>query len=62
MPRACEKIIDILIEGGVEYIFGIPGGGTIPIWGAIYGRQDKIKAVLCRHEQTAACMADAYAG
>ncbi|MDO9333675.1 MAG: thiamine pyrophosphate-binding protein [Dehalococcoidales bacterium] len=60
MPRACEKIIDILIEAGVDYIFGIPGGGTIPIWDALYGRQDKIKAVLCRHEQTAACMADAY--
>ena len=60
MARACEKIIDVLIEAGVEYIFGMPGGGTIPIWDSLYGREDKIKGVLCRHEQVAACMADAY--
>jgi acetolactate synthase-1/2/3 large subunit len=60
MPRACEKIIDVLIEGGVEYVFGMPGGGTIPIWDSMYGREDKIKGILCRHEQVAACMADAY--
>lgn len=60
MARACEKIIDVLIEGEVEYIFGMPGGGTIPIWDALYGREDKIKGVLCRHEQVGACMADAY--
>jgi len=60
MPRACEKIIDVLIEGGVEYVFGMPGGGTIPIWDSMYGKEDKIKGVLCRHEQVAACMADAY--
>ena len=60
MQKASDRIIDVLIEAGVDYIFGIPGGGTIPIWNALYGRQDKIKAVLCRHEQAAACMADAY--
>ena len=59
MPRASEKIIDVLIEAGVDYVFGIPGGGTIPVWDALYGR-DQVKAVLVRHEQAAACMADAY--
>ena len=60
MARACEKIIDVLIEGGVEYVFGMPGGGTIPIWNSMYGREDKIKGILSRHEQVGACMADAY--
>ncbi len=60
MQRANEKILDVLIEAGVDHIFGIPGGGTIPIWNALYGREDRITAVLCRHEQAAACMADAY--
>jgi len=59
MPRANEKIIDVLIEGGVDHVFGIPGGGTIPVWDALYGR-DQVKPVLVRHEQAAACMADAY--
>ena len=59
MARASERIIEVLIEAGVNYVFGIPGGGTIPVWNALYG-QGKIKVVLTRHEQAAACMADAY--
>jgi len=60
MSKASEKICDVLIEAGIDHVFGIPGGGTIPIWDALYDRQDKIRVVLCRHEQAAACMADMY--
>ncbi|MFC2045872.1 thiamine pyrophosphate-binding protein [Chloroflexota bacterium] len=60
MAKACEKIVDVLIEAGIDHIFGIPGGGTMPIWDALYEHQDKIKIVLVRHEQAAACMADIY--
>jgi acetolactate synthase-1/2/3 large subunit len=60
MTRAFERIADTIIEAGVDHVFGIPGGGTIPIWGAFYGRQEKVKVVLTRHEQAAACAADAY--
>jgi acetolactate synthase I/II/III large subunit len=60
MTKSSEKIVDVLIEGGIEYVFGMPGGGTVPIWDALYGKQEKIKCILVRHEQTAACMADAY--
>jgi acetolactate synthase-1/2/3 large subunit len=60
MSRARENICDVLIEGGIDHVFGIPGGGTIPIWNALYDRQDKIRAVLARHEQAASCMADLY--
>jgi len=60
MARACEGIADVLLEAGVDHVFGIPGGGTIPIWDALYSKQDRIKVVLARHEQAAACMADAY--
>lgn len=58
--KASEKIVEVLIEAGVEYVFGMPGGGTVPIWDALYDKQDKIKCILVRHEQAAACMADAY--
>jgi acetolactate synthase I/II/III large subunit len=38
----------------------MPGGGTIPIWNALYEHQNKIKPVLARHEGAASCMADMY--
>ncbi len=59
MTRASDKIVEVLVEAGVDHVFGIPGGGTVPIWNALYGC-DKIKVVLARHEQAASCMADAY--
>jgi acetolactate synthase-1/2/3 large subunit len=61
MPTASELIVQTLEEAGVEYVFGIPGGGTGQIFGLLYGKEDRIKTVLVRHEQVAAIMADAYA-
>ena len=58
MPKASQLIAQILEEAGVEYVFGLPGGGTIQIFDALYG--SGIKPVLVRHEHTAAIMADAY--
>ncbi len=60
MERVPAKICDILVESGIEHVFGMPGGGTIPIYDALYDKQDKIKTIMVRHEQAAACMADAY--
>ena len=61
MPKANELIVQTLEEAGVEYVFGIPGGGTGQIFNLLHGKEDRIRAILCRHEQTAAIMADAYA-
>ena len=60
MTRANEQITDVLIEAGIDHVFGIPGGGTVPIWDALFDKQDKIRVLLTRHEQTASCMADMY--
>ncbi len=60
MPQANELIVQMLEEAGIEYVFGIPGGGTGQIYNLLVGKEDRIKAILCRHEQTAAIMADAY--
>jgi acetolactate synthase-1/2/3 large subunit len=54
-----EVLVDIIIEEGVEYIFGLPGGSAIPIFDALVGR--KVDLVLTRHEQGAVHMADGYA-
>jgi len=58
MPIAKDQIVRILEEAGVEYVFGLPGGGTMAIFDALYG--SKVKPILVRHEATAAVMADAY--
>jgi acetolactate synthase-1/2/3 large subunit len=60
MAKACQKIVEVLIEGGIDHIFGIPGGGTMPIWDAMFEYKDKLNIILARHEQAAACMADMY--
>ena len=60
MPTASELIVQTLLEAGVEYVFGIPGGGTGQIFQLLHGKEDRIKTILVRHEQAAAIMADAY--
>ncbi len=60
MPKANELIVQVLEDAGVEYVFGIPGGGTGQIYDLLYGREDRIKTILVRHEQAAAIMADIY--
>jgi acetolactate synthase-1/2/3 large subunit len=54
-----EALVEIMIEEGVEYVFGLPGGSAIPIYDALVGRN--VQLVLTRHEQGAVHMADGYA-
>ena len=54
-----EALVEIMIEEGVDYVFGLPGGSAIPIYDALVGRN--VKLVLTRHEQGAVHMADGYA-
>jgi acetolactate synthase-1/2/3 large subunit len=51
-------LLECLKLQGVQYIFGYPGGATIPIYDALYSFPD-IKHILVRHEQGASHMADA---
>jgi acetolactate synthase-1/2/3 large subunit len=55
-----DRIVEVLEEAGIDHVFGIPGGDTGRIFKAMYAKQDKIKVVTPRDEQTAACMADMY--
>ncbi|MCZ6875595.1 MAG: thiamine pyrophosphate-binding protein [bacterium] len=58
--QTVERIVEVLEEAGIDHLFGIPGGDTGRIYKALYHKQDKIKVVVARDEQTAACMADMY--
>src|SRR5438128_4580119 len=58
---ASEILVDVLIEGGVKVIFGLPGDGINGIIEALRRRQDNIRFVQVRHEEAAAFMACGYA-
>ena len=54
-----EVIVDMLIEQGVEVMFGYLGGVVLPLFDKIYDAP--IKFIIPRHEQGGCHMADAYA-
>jgi acetolactate synthase-1/2/3 large subunit len=56
-----EILIKVLIEQGVDTIFGYPGGAVLNIYDELYKYSDKINHVLTCHEQSAAHAADGYA-
>jgi acetolactate synthase-1/2/3 large subunit len=60
MATASDKIIETMIEAGIDHVFTMPGGGMSRIFSALYDHRDKVKVILVRNEQTASCMAEMY--
>src|SRR4029453_16202686 len=59
-PRTgSEAMCEALLDEGVEYLFGYPGGAIMPFYDAL--PDYPLKHVLTRHEQAAAHAADGYA-
>jgi pyruvate dehydrogenase (quinone) len=58
---AADVLIDALIDWDVDVIFGLPGDGINGIMESLRTRQDKIRFIQVRHEESAAFMACAYA-
>src|SRR6478752_2367300 len=58
---AADVMVEILIDWGVEVVFGLPGDGINGIMEALRTRQDRIRFVHVRHEEAAAFMACGYA-
>ena len=56
-----EILTEVLIEQGVDTVFGYPGGAVLNIYDALYKYSDKIKHILSAHEQGASHAADGYA-
>jgi len=61
MTNTADILIETLIAWDVEVIFGLPGDGINGIMEALRTRQDRIRFVQVRHEESAAFMASAYA-
>ena len=59
--RTADIIAEALLDWNVDIIFGLPGDGINGFMEALRTRQDKIKFILVRHEESAAFMACAYA-
>ena len=58
--RAADIMVEALIDWKVDTIFGLPGDGINGFMEALRTRQDRIRFVLVRHEESAAFMACAY--
>lgn len=53
-------LVNALIEQGVEFVFGYPGGAVLPIYDELFG-DERIRHILVRHEAGAAHAAEGYA-
>jgi pyruvate dehydrogenase (quinone) len=58
---AADLLVETLIEWGVDVVFGLPGDGINGIMEALRQRQDQVRFIQVRHEESAAFMACAYA-
>ncbi len=58
---AADILIETVMDWGVEVIFGLPGDGINGIIEALRNRQDRVRFIQVRHEESAAFMACAYA-
>ena len=58
--RGADILVRALIDEGVEFLFGYPGGAVLHIYDALH-QQEIIKHILVRHEQGATHAADGYA-
>jgi acetolactate synthase-1/2/3 large subunit len=57
---AGEAVVRALLDAGVDHVFGMPGGMTIPIFDALFDHTDAIRTVLVREETRAGVMAEVY--
>ena len=56
-----EIVTRVLMEQGVDRVFGYPGGAALNVYDALYKCSDKITHYLTAHEQGACHAADGYA-
>ena len=56
-----DALADMLIQNGVDTLFGLPGVQLDGFFNALWARQDRLRVIHTRHEQATAYMADGYA-
>ena len=58
---AADVLVEALYDWGVSVVFGLPGDGINGIMEALRKKQDRIRFIQVRHEESAAFMACGYA-
>lgn len=58
--KTAWAVMEALVREGVEVVFGIPGGASLPLYDALCD-YPQIRHVLMRHEQSAIHAAEGYA-
>ena len=61
MLSGAQIITEVLLEQGVDALFGYPGGAALNIYEALYQKRDSLKHYMSAHEQGATHAADGYA-
>ena len=56
-----QIFVEVLVEQGVDTLFGYPGGAVLNLYDELYKNSDCIRHVLTAHEQGASHAADGYA-
>lgn len=56
-----QVVAEVLLDHGVDTVFGYPGGTALNLYDELYKYREKINHVLTAHEQGAAHAADGYA-
>ena len=56
-----QIFVEVLVEQGVDTLFGYPGGAVLNLYDELYKNSDRIRHVLPAHEQGASHAADGYA-
>ena len=56
-----QIVAEVLLEHGVDTVFGYPGGTALNIYDELYKYSDRLRHVLTAHEQGACHAADGYA-
>lgn len=56
-----DLFVELLVEKGVDTVFGYPGGAVLPIYDAIHRNDAPFRHILSRHEQGSIFAAEGYA-
>jgi acetolactate synthase-1/2/3 large subunit len=56
-----QIVLEVLLDHGVDTVFGYPGGAALNIYDELYKYSDRIRHVMTAHEQGASHAADGYA-
>ena len=56
-----QALVLSLARGGVDLVFGYPGGAIMPVYDALLEFEDRVRHILVRHEQGSIHAAEGYA-